>query len=111
MFQSVAVRLRNAAASRSAPAGIPLTDYNTELLPLSIGTRSKRVSARGTLNYQSEPGWFVNGTRPPTRGGAQTCSSTGRTTITNGEFFMSDHVDMPNVTDYDRERRLHEAAA
>jgi hypothetical protein len=42
-------------------AGIPLTNYNPELLPLSIGLGSTRVSWRGTLNFQSNPGWFVNG--------------------------------------------------
>ena len=42
-------------------AGIPLTDYNPELLPLSIGIGSTRVSWRGTVNYQMPAGWFVNG--------------------------------------------------
>lgn len=42
-------------------AGIPLTNYNPELLP-SIGMGSTRVSWRGTVNYQTNPGWYVNGT-------------------------------------------------
>ena len=42
-------------------AGIPLTGYNIELLPLSIGTGSSRLSGRFTANVQTDPGWYVNG--------------------------------------------------
>ena len=57
-------RRRNGPSLRAiavASAGIPLTDYNPELPPLSIGSGSTRVSGRGTLNLQSTPGWFLNG--------------------------------------------------
>ena len=37
---------------------IPLTNYNPELPPLSIGSGSTRVSWRGTLNYQTGPGLY-----------------------------------------------------
>ena len=78
--------------------GLPLTDYNPELLPLSIGMGSTRVSWRGTLNFQSNPGWFLNGST----------AYTWRSKVeldrpyyfTDGEFVMSDQVDMPNVLDY-----------
>ena len=77
--------------------GLPMTDYNPELLPLSIGMGSTRVSWRGTLNFQSNPGWFVTGTS----------AYTWRSQVeldrpyffTDGEFTMSDRVDMPNVLD------------
>ena len=36
--------------------GIPMTGYNIELLPLSIGTGSSRLSGRFTANVQSAPG-------------------------------------------------------
>ena len=79
-------------------AGIPMTDYNIELLPLSIGTRSKQVSARGTLNYQSEPGWFVNGTAAYNW---RSDTELDRPYFyTDGAFTMSPTVDMPNTTDY-----------
>lgn len=79
-------------------AAIPMTDYNPELLPLSIGLASTRFTARGTLNYHTEPGWFVNAT-----GG-----HTWRTDVTldrpyfftGDDFVMSDQVDMPGVVDY-----------
>ena len=77
--------------------GLPMTDYNPELLPLSIGMGSTRVSWRGTLNFQSNPGWFLTGTT----------AYTWRSKVeldrpyffTDGEFVMSDEVDMPNVLD------------
>lgn len=79
-------------------AGIPMTDYNPELLPLSIGLGSTRVSWRGTVNYQSVPGWFLN----------MSTAYTMRSNVTldrpyfytNDEFVMSDRVDMPNTFDY-----------
>ena len=81
-----------------ASGGIPLTDYTPDFQPLSIGMGSKRISARFTLNLQSEPGWFANGST----------SYTWRDTVTldrpfyftNGQFFMTDEVDMPDVLDY-----------
>lgn len=77
--------------------GLPMTDYNPELLPLSIGMGSTRVSWRGTLNFQSNPGWFLT----------STTAYTWRSQVdldrpyffTDGEFVMSDEVDMPNVLD------------
>ena len=77
--------------------GLPMTDYNPELLPLSIGMGSTRVSWRGTLNFQSNPGWFAT----------STTAYTWRSEVeldrpyffTDGEFVMSDQVDMPNVLD------------
>lgn len=79
-------------------AGIPLTNYNIELLPLSIGTKSSRLSGRFTANVQTSPGWYVNGST------AYTWRS--NTTLdrpyffTDDEFVMSDQVNMPNLFDY-----------
>jgi hypothetical protein len=79
-------------------AGIPLTNYNPELLPLSIGMGSTNVSWRGTVNFQSTPGWYLNGST------AYTWRSQVQLDrpyfFTDGEFVMSDQVDMPNVFDY-----------
>ncbi len=79
-------------------AGIPLTDYNPELLPLSIGLGSTRVSWRGTVNYHTPPGWFVN----------ESVAYAWRSQVrldrpyfyTDGEFVMSDQVDMPNAVEH-----------
>jgi hypothetical protein len=79
-------------------AGIPLTDYNIELLPLSIGNKSSRLSGRFTANVQTGPRWYVDGST------AYTWRS--NTTLdrpyffTDDEFVMSDEVNMPNVFDY-----------
>ncbi|HEU4688053.1 MAG TPA: hypothetical protein VFS23_06835 [Vicinamibacterales bacterium] len=79
-------------------AGIPLTNYNPELLPLSIGMGSTRVSWRGTVNYQTNPGWYVNGTTAYT---VRSHVKLDRPYYQTGdEFVMSDRVDMPNVFDY-----------
>ena len=79
-------------------AGIPLTNYNPELLPLSIGLGSTRVSWRGTVHFQSTPGWFFTGST------AYTWRSHVRLDrpyfYTDDAFVMSDRVDMPNALDY-----------
>lgn len=79
-------------------AGIPMTDYNRELLPLSIGLGSTRVSWRGTVNYQSTPGWFLTGSTAYTMRSKVTLDRAYF--YTNDEFVMSDRVDMPNTFDY-----------
>jgi hypothetical protein len=75
-----------------------MTSYNPELLPLSIGLGSARVSWRGTVHYQATPGWFLTGST------AYTMRSKVQLDrpyfYTNDEFVMSDRVDMPNTFDY-----------
>jgi hypothetical protein len=79
-------------------AGIPLTDYNPELLPLSIGLGSTRVSWRGTVNYHTPAGWFIN----------ESIAYSQRSGVrldrpyfyTDGAFVMSDKVNMPNAFDH-----------
>jgi Putative MetA-pathway of phenol degradation len=79
-------------------AGIPLTDYNIELLRLSIGTGSSRFSGRFTANVQSGPGWYVNGSTAYTWRSSTTLDRPYF--FTDDEFVMSDQVDMPNLFDY-----------
>jgi hypothetical protein len=79
-------------------AGVPMTGYNVELLPLSIGLGSTRVSWRGTVNYQSNPGWFLTGS---TAFSWQSQVQLDRPYFyTDDEFVMSDQADMPNVMEY-----------
>jgi hypothetical protein len=81
-----------------ASGGIPLTDYTPDFAPLSIGSGSTRVAARGTINLVTKAGWYTNGSS----------SYTWRANVTldrpyyytNGQLFFSDQVDMPNVFDY-----------
>jgi hypothetical protein len=78
--------------------GIPLTDYTPDFQPLSIGMGSKRLSGRFTMNLQSEPGWFVNGSTAYTWRRAVTLDRPFY--FTDGRFFMTDQVEMPGVFDY-----------
>jgi hypothetical protein len=81
-----------------AGGGIPLTDYTPDYQPLSIGFGSRRLSGRGTLHYQTTPGWF----------GTFSAAYTWRGDVrldrpfyfTDGEMHFTDVVDMPNVADY-----------
>ena len=98
LFERTTASVGSLRAIAVVSAGIPLTSYNVELPPLSIGSGSTRISWRGTFNVQSNPGWFVNGST----------AYTWRSEVqldrpyfyTDGEFVMSDKVDMPNMFDY-----------
>lgn len=79
-------------------AGIPLTDYTPDYQPLSIGLGSRRVAGRLTVNVQSEPGWFVNGSTAYTWRAQVTLDRPYY--FTDNELVFSDEVDMPNVADF-----------
>ena len=78
--------------------GLPTTDYTPDFLPLSIGLASRRLAGRFTLNWQSDPGWFVNGTTAYTWRGDVTLDRPFY--YTDGRLHLTDIVDMPNVFDY-----------
>ncbi len=77
---------------------VPLTNYEPAFQPLSIGNQSKTISARPTLNFQSNWGWFLNGS----------ASYTWRSVValdqpyyyTNGQFYSTNMVTMPEVFNY-----------
>lgn len=77
---------------------IPLTNYTPDFLPLSIGSASKRVSGRLTVNFQSRPGWFVNGSSAYTWRGDVTLDRPYY--YTEGHLFLTNVVNMPGVFDY-----------
>lgn len=79
-------------------AGIPLTDYTPDFQPLSIGSGSRRVSGRVTLNLQSRPGWFANASTAYTWRAKVTLDRPYY--YTDGHLVLSNEVDMPNVFDY-----------
>jgi hypothetical protein len=81
-----------------ASGAIPLTSYNFDFEPLSIGTGSKRISGRLTLNYQTHPGWFVNGSAAYTFRGNVTLDRPYY--FTENQLFLTNVVQMPNVFDY-----------
>ena len=87
--------LRNIAM---VSAGIPLTNYTPDFQPLSLGSGSKRISARYTANFQSKRGWYLNGS----------AAYTWRAHVeldrpfyfTEDQLFLTNIVEMPNVFDY-----------
>ena len=81
-----------------ASAGLPLTDYTPDFAPMSIGSGSKRVSGRFTVNTYSERGLYLNGSTAYTWRGGVTLDRPYY--YTDGQLFFTDEVDMPNVFDY-----------
>jgi hypothetical protein len=79
-------------------AGLPMTDYTPDFYPLSIGSNSRRVSARGTVNVQTKPGWFANASTAYTWRFNVTLDRPYY--FTDGRLFLTSDVDMPNVFDY-----------
>lgn len=91
-------RLGTLRAIGLVSGGLPLTDYTPDFMPLSIGSASKRFSGRFTVNFQSEPGWFGNGSLAYTwRGKVQLDRPYY---YTDGRLTFSDQVPMPEVFDY-----------
>jgi hypothetical protein len=91
-------RIGAVRAMAVASGAIPLTDYTPDFAPLSIGTASKRLAGRFTLDVHTEPGWFVTGTTSYTWRGD--VSLDRPYFYTNGVLTFSDKIDMPNVFDF-----------
>jgi hypothetical protein len=81
-----------------ASAGTPIGDYTPDFLPMSIGLGSSRAAARLTLNWETEPGLFLQGTGSYTwRGNVEL----DRPAYFDGEHLVySSEVAMPDVVDY-----------
>jgi hypothetical protein len=77
---------------------IPLSDYTPDFAPLSIGTQSRRVSGRLTLNYQTTRGLYLNGSTAYTKRADVTLDRPYY--YTDGQMFFTDEVDMPYVAEY-----------
>jgi len=77
---------------------LPMSGYTPDDMPMSIGTNSKRISGRGTLNYLGKNGLYINGS----------AAYTWRSNVvlarpsyyTNGHLYFSNEVAMPNQFDY-----------
>jgi hypothetical protein len=78
--------------------GFPVTDYTPDLLPLSIGLHTQRLSTRLTTQYRFGPGLFADATAAYTWRGNVTLDRPAY--YTNGELFLTDEVQMPDVFDY-----------
>lgn len=81
-----------------ASAGVPLTDYSPDYLPLSIGLASKQATGRLILNYYTRLKLYVN----------TSVGYTFRSNVeldrpsyyTDGQIYFTNQVDMPNVLDF-----------
>jgi hypothetical protein len=98
VFERLATNAGSLRAIAVVSAGLPLTDYTPDFQPLSIGSASKRVSGRFTLDLHSNLGWFVTGSTAYTWRGTVTLDRPYY--FTNNQFFMTDEVEMPGVFDY-----------
>ena len=78
-------------------ASVPTSDYTPDFYPMSIGSHSKRATARGLLSFQSRRGMYVNGSASYTRRGNVTLDRPAY--YTNGQLFLTDEVQMPDVQD------------
>ena len=78
-------------------AAIPTSDYTPDFYPMSIGSRSRRATARGILSFQAHNGLYVNGAAAYTRRGNVTLDRVSY--YTNGQLFLTNEVQMPDVQD------------
>ncbi|HUR35745.1 MAG TPA: transporter [Vicinamibacterales bacterium] len=77
---------------------LPVTDYTPDFAPMSIGSQSRRLSGRLTVNYQSGAGVYVNASTAYTRRSEVTLDRPYY--YTDGQLFFTDEVEMPDVVDY-----------
>ncbi len=77
---------------------LPMTNYEPDLQPLSIGLHSKTIAPRATVNLQFHDGFFTNGT------GAYVFRNIVTLEVpyyyTNGKLYFSNQVSMPNQFQY-----------
>jgi len=77
---------------------LPMTNYTPDLQPLSLGTNSKTLSGRMTLNYLGNRGLYLNGTAAYTLRGNVTLDRPYY--FTNNQLYLSNQVAMPNLFNY-----------
>jgi hypothetical protein len=79
-------------------AALPLSDYTPDFQPLSIGSASKRLASRATLNFQAKQGWYLETSAAYTWRSKVTLDRSAY--FTDGRLFLTDEVVMPDVFDY-----------
>jgi len=96
---SVPVRSIGAVRAIAVVSGsIPMSDYTPTDAPLSIGTQSKQVAGRATLNYLGKNGVYLNAGMAYTFRDVVTINQPEY--YTNGQLYLSNQVSMPNTFDY-----------
>lgn len=81
-----------------AGAAAPTSDYTPDFLPMSIGLHSKSVLARAAAHLQDRTGWFVDGYAERVWRANVTLDRSSY--YTNGEYFETNEVAMPDVAMY-----------
>ena len=76
----------------------PVSSYTPDFYPLSIGSGSRRVSGRLTLDYRARQGFYLDATAAYTWRGNVTLDRPAY--YTDGHLHLSDEVAMPDVFDY-----------
>lgn len=76
---------------------VPTTDYTPDFYPLSIGSSSRRATARALLSWQAHSGVYTNASIAYTRRGNVTLDRPAY--YTNDQLVLSSEVQMPDVRD------------
>jgi hypothetical protein len=100
-YKALSLPVKNFGALRTIfvlSGNLPMTNYTPDLEPLSLGTHSKRIAGRGTLNYLGRNGLYLNGTAQYTFRGKVTLDRSSY--YTNGQLYFSNQVAMPNQFEY-----------
>ena len=82
----------------AASGTVPVTDYNPDFAPLSIGNQSRTLAGRATVNYQTESGLYVNATSSYAHRSDVTLDRPYY--YTDGQLFFTDVVEMPDIADF-----------
>jgi hypothetical protein len=77
---------------------LPMTSYTPDLQPLSLGTNSRTLTGRATLNFLGRRGLYVNGTAAYTYRGNVTLDRPYY--FTNNQLYLSNEVAMPNLFNF-----------
>jgi len=96
-FKAISLPIGNHGALRAMAVlsgTLPMTSYTPDLQPLSVGTNSKTITGRTTLNYLGRRGLYVNGTAAYTFRGNVTLDRPYY--FTNNQLYLSNEVAMPN---------------
>ncbi len=76
-------------------ATVPTSNYTPDFYPMSIGSSSKRATARAILTWQATNGIYVNGAAAYTRRGNVTLDRVSY--YTQDQLFLTNEVQMPDV--------------
>ncbi len=76
----------------------PVSDYTPDDYPFSIGTHSRRVAGRLTLDYQTPGGWYLDGSASYTWRANVTLDREAY--YTEGRLFLTNEVQMPDVVEW-----------